>query len=125
MGKLIDSETAYETIHHLLYETAMNNTGVKSDDISEIYSEIADNRLKIWLDLIPEVNAIAEIEDINNIECWKNENAATRAYFEHIGDILRISANVYGETSKENVMHFIGKAFDDCSERKTGKETTK
>lgn len=49
----IDRNLTFFVMAKFLYETALNNSGIKSDDISEVYCEIAENRLKTWLDRVP------------------------------------------------------------------------
>lgn len=65
-----------------------------------------------------------DLEKFPNI-LLRNDTTEARIHFDMVRDFLKINADFYGDISKENVMHLIGKAFDDCFERKTGKETTK
>lgn len=51
--RLIDAEEAKEILKHLLYETAMNNSG----GASLICEDIAEYRLDTWVGLIPTVDA--------------------------------------------------------------------
>ena len=50
---LIDAEEAKEILKHLLYETAMNNSG----GASLICEDIAEYRLDTWFELVPTVDA--------------------------------------------------------------------
>ena len=53
MSRLIDAEKVKEILKHLLYETAMNNSG----GASLMCEDIAENRLETWLGLVPTVDA--------------------------------------------------------------------
>lgn len=48
----ISREAAKQTLTALLIETALNNTGFKTD-ASKVYEDIANNRLDTWLNLVP------------------------------------------------------------------------
>ena len=50
--KYISAEQAYSYLRSVLYETTTNNVGI-NDDFAAECEEIADNRLKVWLDDIP------------------------------------------------------------------------
>lgn len=41
-----------EHLYKRLTETALNNVNISVNDISEIYMDIAENRLNIWIDEI-------------------------------------------------------------------------
>ena len=53
---LISREAAIETVKKLLYETAFNSCGHHQDD--EIYADIAEHRIEVWLGLVPSVPAV-------------------------------------------------------------------
>lgn len=55
--KYISAEQAYDYIRSILYETATYNVGI-NDDFASACEEIADNRLKIWLDDIPAADVV-------------------------------------------------------------------
>lgn len=55
--KYISAEQAYAYLRSVLYETATNNAGI-NDDFASACEEIADNRLKIWLDDIPAADVV-------------------------------------------------------------------
>ena len=57
--KYISAKQAYANLRSVLYETAINNAGVKVEDFASACEEIADNRLKIWLDDIPAADVVA------------------------------------------------------------------
>lgn len=52
VGRLIDANEALKILYKLLMESAINNVGCncKAD---EIFADIAENRIKTWLDLVP------------------------------------------------------------------------
>ena len=53
---LISREEAVSTIKSMLYETALNS--VESDEnAAQLYEDIADNRIEIWLGLVDSVDA--------------------------------------------------------------------
>ena len=52
--RLIDAEEAKEILKHLLYETAMNNSG----GASLMCEDIAEYRLDTWVGLIPTIDAV-------------------------------------------------------------------
>lgn len=56
--KYISAKQAYAYLRSVLYETAINNVGVKVEDFASACEEIADNRLKIWLDDIPAADVV-------------------------------------------------------------------
>lgn len=56
--KYIRSEQAYSYLKSILYETAINNAGVKVEDFASVCEEIANNRLKIWMDDIPAADVV-------------------------------------------------------------------
>lgn len=59
MEKYVNADIAYKKLQELLYETALNN----SDEygfISDVYVDIAENRLATWIDLIPAANVQKE-----------------------------------------------------------------
>lgn len=47
--RMIDADKATELLTKLLYETALNNSG----EASMMCEDIAEHRLKTWIDLIP------------------------------------------------------------------------
>ena len=51
MGDLISRERALVHLRKRLYETALNNVGYVTD-ASEIYEDVADKRLDVWLNEI-------------------------------------------------------------------------
>ena len=53
---LISREAAIETVKKLLYETAFNSCGHHQDD--EIYADIAEHRIEVWLGLVPSATAV-------------------------------------------------------------------
>lgn len=55
--KYISAKQAYDYLRSVLYETATNNAGI-NDDFASACEEIADNRLKIWLDDIPAADVV-------------------------------------------------------------------
>lgn len=54
--RLIDADKAIGLLKTRLYETALNNTTVYCD-ASQLYKECADNRIEVWIDEIPTVEA--------------------------------------------------------------------
>lgn len=52
----ISRKAAIETVKKLLYETAFNSCGHHQDD--EIYADIAEHRIEVWLGLVPSVPAV-------------------------------------------------------------------
>lgn len=52
MADYMSREAAKQTLTALLIETALNNTGFKTD-ASKVYEDIAKNRLDTWLYLVP------------------------------------------------------------------------
>ena len=52
MDDYISREAAKQTLTALLIETALNNTGFKTD-ASKVYEDIAKNRLDTWITLVP------------------------------------------------------------------------
>ena len=68
---LISRADAIKELKHLLYETAMNNK-----DNADIYVDIAENRIDIWLNLVPSADIPTEdYSDLPDIP---------RAYYEKI-----------------------------------------
>lgn len=64
--RLIEADKAKEVLKHQLYETAMNSIKSMVDvspykqigiDMSPIYEDIAKNRIDIWVNLVPTVDA--------------------------------------------------------------------
>lgn len=51
--KLMDEDKAKEVLRGLLYETAMNNIRY-----AHVYEDLAKNRMDIWFNLIPTVEAV-------------------------------------------------------------------
>lgn len=49
MPRLIDADKSTEILKKLLYETALNNSG----EASMMCADIAEHRLKTWVDLVP------------------------------------------------------------------------
>lgn len=62
MDKLISQQAAIDKIKKRLFETAFNNVGIKQN-IDETLIDVAENRLKNWLDELPSVqpNHCAEV----------------------------------------------------------------
>lgn len=56
--KYISTKQAYDYLRSVLYETAINNAGVKVEDFATACQEIADNRLKVWLDNVPAADVV-------------------------------------------------------------------
>ena len=57
MGDLISREEATSTIKSILYQTAINS--VESDEkAAQLYEDIADSRIEIWLKLVDSVDAV-------------------------------------------------------------------
>ena len=57
MADLISREEAISTIKSMLYETALNS--VESDEnAAQLYEDIADNRIEIWLGLVDSADAV-------------------------------------------------------------------
>ena len=55
MDDLISREEALHTIKSMLYQTALNN---KDDEkAAQLYEDIADSRIEIWLKLVDSVDA--------------------------------------------------------------------
>lgn len=54
MSRLIDADLAEIKLRQRLIETAINNVGVKTD-ADYLYKEVAENRLKNWLDEVPTI----------------------------------------------------------------------
>lgn len=57
MARLIDADLTEVKLRQRLIETAINNVGVKTD-ADYLYKEVAENRLKNWLDEVPTIEAI-------------------------------------------------------------------
>ena len=68
MDDLISREAAIETVKKLLYETAFNSCGHHQDD--EIYADIAEHRIEVWLGLVPSVPAVP----LDKLCEWLNKN---------------------------------------------------
>lgn len=51
MNDLISREAAIETLKKLLYETALVNS--HDATISDVYAEMAENRIETWVNLVP------------------------------------------------------------------------
>ena len=70
---LIDRQDAIEHCKKRLYESALNNVGVIADDI---FSEIADNRIEIWLNELPSAEPVIYCKDCVrhnvSVEDWYN-----------------------------------------------------
>lgn len=49
--RLVDIADVYDCLYGLLYETAFNNINLKIN-ADEIYTDIAENRLETWLNLV-------------------------------------------------------------------------
>ena len=53
MNDLISRQNAIEHIKHRLIETALNNVGYCSYDISDVYKDISENRIETWIKELP------------------------------------------------------------------------
>lgn len=49
--RLVDIADVHKCLYKLLYETAFNNINLKVN-ADEIYTDIAENRLETWLNLV-------------------------------------------------------------------------
>ena len=58
-GELISRQDAIEHLKKRLYESALNNDGIAS----EIFEEIADNRVQIWVDELPPLPSVTADPD--------------------------------------------------------------
>ena len=65
--KYISAKQASAHLRSVLYETAASNVGI-NDDFASACEEIADNRLKIWLDDIP----AADVEEVRHAR-WEHD----------------------------------------------------
>lgn len=54
--RLIEADKTIELLKARLYETALNNSTVNCD-ASQLYKECADNRIEVWINEIPTVDA--------------------------------------------------------------------
>lgn len=54
--RLIDADKTIGILKTRLYETALNNATVNCD-ASYLYTECADNRIEVWIDEMPTVDA--------------------------------------------------------------------
>ena len=52
MPRYIDAEKAKETLKHFCLETANNSVGTVIGYPSDIYADVAENRIDTWVDLI-------------------------------------------------------------------------
>ena len=55
MDRYLKSDDVLKTLRHLLYETALNQFDF---DVSDVYEDIAKNRLETWVDLIPTAEVV-------------------------------------------------------------------
>ncbi len=90
----IDAERAKELLKSRLYETALNNVG-NVKDASEIYIEIADNRVSDWIDAVPTADGIEEKIGYNKkeeypslFECSVCEWYCSDTYYGDTGEYL-------------------------------------
>ena len=60
MSDLISREAAREHMKKRLYETAINNVGYVTD-ASEIYEDVADERLDTWINEVPSEEATPDV----------------------------------------------------------------
>ena len=73
---LIDGYTAANHLKKRLIETAINNVGIMAS-VDDVYREMAKNRIDVWIDEIPTVDAVpvirckecASCEDFYNGTC--------------------------------------------------------
>ena len=72
MDDLISRKATLETVKKLLYETALNSYGSHQDD--EIYADIAENRIGIWIGLVPSVPAVP----LDKLCEWLSKNGFCR-----------------------------------------------
>lgn len=64
MIKYIDKGTALQHLTDRLMESALNNVGIKVD-ADELFRDIAENRLPVWLDELP----AADVQEVRR-GCW-------------------------------------------------------
>ena len=66
MDRYLKSDDVLKTLRHRLYETALNQFDF---DVSDVYEDIAKNRLETWVDLIPtsEVVEVVRCKDCENL----------------------------------------------------------
>ena len=57
MVKYIDKGTARQHLTDRLMESALNNVGIKAD-ADEVFRDIAENRLPVWLDELPATDVV-------------------------------------------------------------------
>lgn len=62
MGDLISRETARKHLKKRLLETALNNVGYVAD-ASEIYEDVADERIDAWINEIPSLGQVLGFAD--------------------------------------------------------------
>ena len=82
MPRYIDAEKAKETLKHFCLETANNSVGTVIGYPCDIYEDVAENRIDIWVDLIPTEDVRENvhgkwierkvIEDGKTIEEWQS-----------------------------------------------------
>lgn len=61
MIKYIDKGTALQHLTDRLMESALNNVGIKVD-ADELFRDIAENRLPVWLDELP----AADVQEVRH-----------------------------------------------------------
>ena len=61
MVKYIDKGTALQHLTDRLMESALNNVGIKAD-ADEVFRDIAENRLPVWIDELP----AAEVQEVKH-----------------------------------------------------------
>ena len=62
MNDLISREMAIEHLRKRLFETALNNLGYVTD-ASEIYEDVANKRIDVWMNEVPSLGQVLGFAD--------------------------------------------------------------
>lgn len=98
MNDLISRQAAIEHLKKRLYETALNNYTEHPD-----YEEMADNRVSVWLEEVPTVDAVPVVrcKDCKHSELWYSDRRRCFLWCETGNSVFDDGYCSYGERSEE------------------------
>ena len=89
MGRLIDAEKAKTDLKHWCMETAINNIEAGICFPGDVYADVAQNRIDVWIDNIPTVDAVEVVRCKDCVLRWSACPMVVRSMDENGG--LRVS----------------------------------